>query len=300
MRLIPSQTQRRASKGKSEDDNTPVEHHPALSLLGQKHKTGKEYTATSVRWTALMWVLITLAIPIIYITLLQGTLNKQNEEAAQHQATVFARKSTPTRYLSVGMVVTELYSEMTQEAFTTTPTPSTPVPATLAPTVTPTPPIPMTSTPEYYNAADVVPVYWWINYQPPPPGSYSGPVPAKKIEVYAKLSYYYPPLAYVNPKASINCDKLDNGWLECEHMTDGEKVRYNVGIAAACPKEFPRGSVLKIGMQKWICKDTGGAIVSVSDNVYWVDLLYPYMPIENHFWGDIIPIEVYLNEGGLN
>lgn len=295
MRLVqPPQNSPKKSEGTKEQ----ISDNPALALFGYSGRKGREYTATSVRWSALFWVLFVVAIPPVYITWLNNTNTKQQAKALEAANRFRMSNQTPTgTMITIGMAVTQEY----QRVMTLTPQ-STPTPVvtfTAFPTITPTeaPTEAPTSTPvSRWEAEEIQPVYWWINYNPPPPGNYRGPnPPGEVIETYAKISYYYPPLAYVNPRAWINCDKLENGKLECEHMTNGEEVRYNVGLAAACPSEWPQGSILEINGQRWMCKDTGGDIKKVSDNLYWVDLLYPYLPLDGVYWGEILPVKVYLS-----
>ena len=252
-----------------------------------------------------MWVAFVAFIPVGYLTWLNGTVQNQNNEAIARatERAIRRNQARGTVYptMSMGMAMETAQAQFTQTAELTpsptitptyTPTPTQTAVYTAAPTLTPT----STET-SHYSSAEVFPVYWWINFIPPAPGRYQGEKPEKVIEMDARISYYYPPLAYVNPKADINCDKT-NGILECEQLKDGSLTRDVVGLAAACPVEIVYGSIIElIGYnQYWKCLDTGGAIVKLSDNLIWLDLLYPYMPIDRN-WGSIVRIRIYSPEG---
>lgn len=148
-------------------------------------------------------------------------------------------------------------------------------------TATPTP------TPE------INPTPWYENmYIPDVPGIAVKPDREPDIVTVAKLSYYYPPYAYLEPAYEINCDLVD-GKLECEHMANGQKVFYYVGEACACPPEYPFGTVFEVMGGVYTCRDRGGAIQRVNENIIWLDLLYPYMP-GNVYWGHETEVKIWL------
>lgn len=145
-----------------------------------------------------------------------------------------------------------------------------------------------TSTPE------ITPTMWYEDmYIPPVPGIATRPGGKPDLTLVGKLSYYYPPYAYLETAYEINCDKNPDGSLECEHMASGEKVFYYVGEACACPGEFPFGTVFEVMGGYYTCRDRGGAIQRIDNNKIWLDLLYPYMP-GGVQWGYETQIKVWL------
>lgn len=121
---------------------------------------------------------------------------------------------------------------------------------------------------------------------------YPGPGTAEKKDlpgqaVQVRVSWYYPPLG------GINCDTI-NGVQDCLHLANGDEYIYWVGRGMACPAEWPFGTQIEIMGQVWECVDRGGAIVA-EDGIYWVDLLYPYMPL-NVYWGAVVDGTLHLNQ----
>lgn len=101
-----------------------------------------------------------------------------------------------------------------------------------------------------------------------------------------KYSWYWPPLG------GINCDQV-NGIDECLQMASGYHGADYVGIAWACPPEFPFGSVLHVReLGVWgKCLDRGSAIIKDIDGLYWFDQLLDFGLT---FWSDKITIDLYL------
>ena len=159
----------------------------------------------------------------------------------------------------------------------------------------PTPTITPTKTkfiPILNSTITPTPTPWFTDmYIPNVPGIAWVPVGEPDLEVDGRISYYYPPYAYQKPEYEINCDKID-GVLECEHMANGQEVKYFIGEAVACPVEFPFGTVVKIWGGYYTCRDRGGAIVKISDNLYWFDVLFPTMPAYKD-WGALADVQVW-------
>jgi len=133
---------------------------------------------------------------------------------------------------------------------------------------------------------------WYTDmYIPNVPGIAWVPEGEPDLEVDGRISYYYPPYAYLSPEYEMNCDKID-GVLECEHMANGQEVKYFIGEAVACPVEFPFGTVIKVWGGYYTCRDRGGAIVKISENTYWFDVLYPTMPAYKE-WGALADVQVW-------
>ena len=87
--------------------------------------------------------------------------------------------------------------------------------------------------------------------------------------ITVKISRYDPQLG------GTNCFRWGNGTC-LSNLANGEDWRLNYGIAIACPREYPFGTIMEIGGQLWECKDRGGKILG-----NWVDQLsafaiYPY------------------------
>jgi len=150
----------------------------------------------------------------------------------------------------------------------------------------------ITATPE--PTPEITPTPWYENMViPSVPGIAVKPDREHDLTVIARLSYYYPPYAYLDPAYEINCDKNSDGSLECEHMASGEKVFDYVGEACACPPEYPFGTVFQIMDGFYTCRDRGGAIQRVDENLIWLDMLYPYMPGYVN-WGYETEVKIWL------
>lgn len=149
-----------------------------------------------------------------------------------------------------------------------------------------------------YSSVTPTPTPWFTNmYIPPVPGFENKPTNfptvLDPVEISARISYYYPPLAYLpDPKWRINCDEI-NGVLECEQMASGYFVVDWMGHALACPGEFPYGTVFEVWGRYYVCLDRGGAIVRNDDGSIWLDLLYSSMP-EGHYWSEQTQVRYWL------
>jgi hypothetical protein len=91
--------------------------------------------------------------------------------------------------------------------------------------------------------------------------------------VMVRVSHYTP------WTGGTNCSNFRNG--ECiSRMASGERWQDWVGRAAACPSQWPFGTVLVLpdGSQ-FVCMDRGGAITCDSAGVCWIDLLTPTPPV---------------------
>lgn len=167
---------------------------------------------------------------------------------------------------------------------TATPTPSPTPEITITPWV-------VTATPS--PTPEITPTMWFEGmYIPDLPGIAPAPSGDSSGSTMAKLSYYYPPYAYLEKAYEINCD-VSGGVLECEHMSNGQEVKYFIGEALACPQEYPFGTVFKVMDGYYTCRDRGGAIGRVDDSTIWLDLLYPYMP-NNVNWGYLTEVEYWI------
>jgi hypothetical protein len=142
----------------------------------------------------------------------------------------------------------------------------------ILPTYTPYP----TYTPNSSNSQQITATI--VPYKIPPAGTWKKyKKTASFTYVSLKVSYYWPPFM------GINCRDGD----QCDTMADGESWGSYVGQAAACSSDFDFGDVFIIDGGAWVCKDRGGEIVKNSDGSYWIDLLYPYMPIKRA-WGSVV------------
>lgn len=88
----------------------------------------------------------------------------------------------------------------------------------------------------------------------------------------ARISYYWP------PKGGTNCARYVDGW--CRSKT-ASGMPWEAGLwwIAACPPEFPFGTVMLVGWRPVICMDRGGAIRRHGDWFY-LDLLQPNKPVD--------------------
>ena len=93
----------------------------------------------------------------------------------------------------------------------------------------------------------------------------------------AKYSYYWPPFG------GINCEE------PCEIMASGLRWEDNLGVAVACPMEFPMYSRVVTPFGEFICLDRGGMIVII-DGVPWIDHLSETPHLN---YGFLMQIEVY-------
>lgn len=105
--------------------------------------------------------------------------------------------------------------------------------------------------------------------------------------VPSKYSYYWPPLG------GINCDVIKDK-EECLYLASGAYGPDNVGIAWACPADFPFYSTIYIReLDIWgRCLDRGGAIrKDPRDGLYWFDQLLDFGLL---YWSEEMTVEVYL------
>lgn len=73
-------------------------------------------------------------------------------------------------------------------------------------------------------------------------------------------------------------------------MSSGLRWQDYIGVAVACPKEFPFWTkIVMPDNSEWFCLDRGGAIVENSDGTFWIDQL-----IENATmpFGTVIEVRV--------
>lgn len=84
-----------------------------------------------------------------------------------------------------------------------------------------------------------------------------------------RLSHYWPALGGTNCHASEWVDG------ECKTQLVGKPWQEWAGIGAACPKEIPSGTEISIPDlgRSVICVDKGGAIESVADGSFFIDLI---------------------------
>jgi hypothetical protein len=90
--------------------------------------------------------------------------------------------------------------------------------------------------------------------------------------VQIRLSHYKPWLG------GVNCARFMAG--QCvSRMASGERWQNWINRAAACPREWPFGTLLILpGDEVFVCLDRGGKIVIGPDGVAWVDLLLASAP----------------------
>lgn len=80
------------------------------------------------------------------------------------------------------------------------------------------------------------------------------------------VSWYNPALG------GPNCFRFVNGYCQSP-LANGERWEENFGIAIACPRSLPFGTVIEFGGKRGICKDRGGKIVQAGHKTYWIDQL---------------------------
>lgn len=74
-------------------------------------------------------------------------------------------------------------------------------------------------------------------------------------------------------------------------MASGERWQDWIGVAAACPKEFPFWTVVVLpGGEKFVCLDRGSAIITMYDGSVWLDLLVEKAPVN---FGTVLDVTVY-------
>ncbi len=112
----------------------------------------------------------------------------------------------------------------------------------------------------------------WADDSVPPEPPLSTPVPlpvlsrAPDVVVLVHVTHYWP------PNGGENCLVYLDDW--CVSPTaSGVPWEAVVGIAAACPMEWPIGSVVMINSRAWICLDRGDLSCDRDTGVCDVDLL---------------------------
>lgn len=117
-------------------------------------------------------------------------------------------------------------------------------------------------------------------------------VPAVPVRIRA--SHYWPPLG------GPNCARFVRG--RCiSAMASGERWeewayrRWDEPGAAACPPQWPFGTVVRAFGRDWICLDRGSRIVFGRDGIPWVDFLYP-RPLAPH--GSVVDAIIIFPRGG--
>ena len=101
--------------------------------------------------------------------------------------------------------------------------------------------------------------------------------------VNIKVSWYFPPYGGINMRG----DGI--------YMANGERWQDWTGKAIACPANWNFGTIVNVNGYNFICKDRGGEINCDNNNACWIDILYPYNPIENTYWGQIIEAKIYFS-----
>lgn len=84
--------------------------------------------------------------------------------------------------------------------------------------------------------------------------------------IQVKVSWYNPALG------GPNCFRFVNGYCQSP-LANGERWEDNYGIAIACPRVMPFGTIIEFGGKRGICKDRGGKIVQAGHKTYWIDQL---------------------------
>lgn len=82
------------------------------------------------------------------------------------------------------------------------------------------------------------------------------------------MSHYEP------AKGGVNCASFING--ECvSRMANGERWQdyWGKNNTIACPKELPFGTEIILDGHSYTCRDRGGAINTLTGNIYWIDIL---------------------------
>ena len=92
-----------------------------------------------------------------------------------------------------------------------------------------------------------------------------------------RLSHYWPPFL------GTNCGRVGAAGNDATYctarMASGAMWEENVGRAAACPPEFPFGTIIILpGGEQFTCMDRGGKIKTVN-GIPWIDLLVFRPPV---------------------
>lgn len=106
--------------------------------------------------------------------------------------------------------------------------------------------------------------------------------PIGRVHYYAKMSNYWP------PEGGNNCSKFVDG--ECVSKTASGENWYDwINTGCACPPEYPFYTKFIINGETWTCIDRGSAIVKISGNIFWLDLLTPY---KNYSYGELVEVKI--------
>ena len=87
-----------------------------------------------------------------------------------------------------------------------------------------------------------------------------------------RITHYWP------PNGGINCYDYRDGW--CQSPTaSGIPWEAVIGYGAACPPEWPLGSVVRFPTgESFTCFDRGGEIKCLNDGTCRLDILSPWFP----------------------
>lgn len=110
-------------------------------------------------------------------------------------------------------------------------------------------------------------------------------------ELYSiRISRYDPNLG------GVNCYQWSYQEQRCLSRTaSGEDWENKYGEIAACPREWPFGTIFELDGTFWRCSDRGGKIVKNHDGTYWVDLLLDHSP---YSFGQVRQASVWFPKDG--
>jgi len=114
------------------------------------------------------------------------------------------------------------------------------------------------------------------------------PASTPKVETrQVRLSHYWPPYL------GTNCGRIGQAGADSTYCVartaSGERWEDWIGRGAACPPEFPFGTVIMLpGGERFTCIDRGGKIKTV-DGVPWIDLLVFRPPVP---YGTLVEVRV--------
>ena len=119
----------------------------------------------------------------------------------------------------------------------------------------------------------------------PPPAPFPTLSRQPDVVVTVHVTHYWP------PNGGENCLVYMDNW--CVSPTaSGVPWEAVVGIAAACPMEWPIGSVVVIAGRTWICLDRGD--MACDENSCEVDLLTPVASVDGEYQAEVyFPFAVY-------
>jgi len=106
---------------------------------------------------------------------------------------------------------------------------------------------------------------------------------ASGMSVLARISHYWPPLGGVNCAYSVDGQCLS-------HTASGRPWESWIDRGCACPQEIPFDTRFTLpDGSTWTCIDRGGAIVTDSAGVIWLDLLQEHA---SYPFGQVVAVEV--------